>query len=45
MDIDTSDMPALTQEQTARFVPAKLLNCSLYQLVKIPVVSLGKSRL
>ena len=25
-DIDFSDMPALTQEQLARFVPAKLLN-------------------
>ena len=36
-DIDTSDMPALTQEQLARFVPAKLLNRSLYRLVKIPV--------
>jgi len=28
-DIDFSDMPALTQEQLARFVPAKLLNRSL----------------
>jgi uncharacterized protein (DUF4415 family) len=36
-DIDTSDMPALTQEQLARFVPAKLLNRSLYRPVKIPV--------
>ena len=27
-DIDVSDMPALTQEQLARFVPAKLLNRS-----------------
>jgi len=35
--IDTSDMPALTQEQLARFVPAKLLNRSLYRPVKIPV--------
>ena len=36
-DIDTADMPALTQEQLARFVPAKLLNRSLYRPVKIPV--------
>ena len=36
-DIDTSDMPALTQEQLARFVPAKLLNRSLYRPVKISV--------
>jgi len=36
-NIDTSDMPALTQEQLARFVPAKLLNRSLYRPVKIPV--------
>jgi len=36
-EIDTSDMPALTQEQLARFVPAKLLNRSLYRPVKIPV--------
>jgi len=36
-NIDTSDMPALTQEQLARFVPAKLLNRSLYKPVKIPV--------
>ena len=36
-DIDTSDMPALTAEQLARFVPAKLLNRSLYRPVKIPV--------
>ena len=36
-DIDVSDMPALTQEQLARFVPAKLLNRSLYRPVKIPV--------
>jgi uncharacterized protein (DUF4415 family) len=36
-DIDLSDMPALTQEQLARFVPAKLLNRSLYRPVKIPV--------
>ena len=36
-DIDTSDMPALTQEQLARFVPAKLLNRSLYRPVKIPI--------
>jgi len=36
-DIDTSDMPALTQEQLARFVPGKLLNRSLYRSVKIPV--------
>ena len=37
MDIDVSDMPALTQEQLARFVPAKLLNRSLYRPVKVPV--------
>ena len=36
-DIDVSDMPPLTQEQLARFVPAKLLNRSLYRPVKIPV--------
>jgi len=36
-DIDFSDMPALTQEQLARFVPVKLLNRSLYRPVKIPV--------
>jgi uncharacterized protein (DUF4415 family) len=36
-DIDVSDMPALTQEQMARFVPAKLLNRSLYRPVKVPV--------
>ena len=36
-DIDFSDMPALSQEQLARFVPAKLLNRSLYRPVKIPV--------
>jgi uncharacterized protein (DUF4415 family) len=36
-DIDFSDMPALTQEQLARFMPAKLLNRSLYRPVKIPV--------
>ena len=33
-DIDTTDMPAMTQEQLARFVPAKLLNRSLYRPVK-----------
>jgi len=36
-DIDFSDMPALTQEQLAKFVPAKLLNRSLYKPVKVPV--------
>jgi len=36
-DIDTSDMQTMTQEQLARFVPAKLLNRSLYRPVKIPV--------
>jgi len=36
-EIDTSDMPALTQEHLARFVPAKLLNRSLYRPVKVPV--------
>ena len=36
-DIDVSEMPALTQEQLARFVPAKLLNRSLYRPKKIPV--------
>jgi len=30
-DIDFSDMPALTQEQLAMFVPAKLLNRSLLE--------------
>jgi len=35
-DIDFSDMPALTQEQLARFVPAKLLNRSLFRHVKKP---------
>jgi uncharacterized protein (DUF4415 family) len=36
-DIDISDMPALSQEQLARFVPSKLLNRSLYKPIKIPV--------
>ena len=36
-DIDFSDMPALTQEQLARFVPAKLLNRGLYRPKKVPV--------
>jgi uncharacterized protein (DUF4415 family) len=36
-DIDISDMPALTQEQLARFMPAKLLNRSLYRPRKTPV--------
>jgi uncharacterized protein (DUF4415 family) len=36
-DIDFSDMPALSQEQLARFVPAKLLNRSLYRPIKVPV--------
>ena len=36
-DIDFSDMPELTLEQLSRFVPAKLLNRSLYRPVKIPV--------
>ena len=36
-DINFSDMPELTQEQLARFIPAKLLNRSLYKPVKIPV--------
>ena len=36
-EIDVSDIPPLTQEQLARFVPAKLLNRSLYKPVKIPV--------
>ena len=36
-DIDFSDMSALSQEQLARFVPAKLLNRSLYRPVKVPV--------
>jgi len=36
-DIDVSDMPALTQEQLARFIPAKLLNRSLYRPRKVPV--------
>ena len=36
-DIDLSDMPALTQEQLARFVPAKLLNRGIYRPRKVPV--------
>ena len=36
-DIDISDMPPLTQEQLARFLPAKLLNRSLYRPRKVPV--------
>ena len=36
-DIDLSDMPELTQEQLARFVPAKLLNRGLYRPKKVPV--------
>jgi len=32
-----SDIPALTQEQLVRFVPARLLYRSLYRPVKIPV--------
>ncbi|MCL2260153.1 MAG: BrnA antitoxin family protein [Fibromonadales bacterium] len=36
-EIDTSDIPALSAEQLARFVPAKLLNRSLYRPVKVPV--------
>ena len=36
-DINVSDMPALTQEQLVRFIPAKLLNRSLYRPVKVPV--------
>jgi uncharacterized protein (DUF4415 family) len=36
-DIDFSDMPALTEEQLARLVPAKLLNRSLYKPVKVPI--------
>ena len=36
-DIDLSDMPALTEEQLARFVPAKLLNRGIYRPVKVPV--------
>ena len=36
-DIDVSDMPALTQEQLAGFVRAKLLNRSLYRPVKVQV--------
>jgi uncharacterized protein (DUF4415 family) len=36
-DIDFSDMPELTQEQLARFIPAKLLNRSLYKPIKVPV--------
>ena len=36
-DIDTTDMPAMTQEQLARFMPAKLLNRSLYRPLKIAV--------
>ena len=36
-EIDTSDMPALSAEQLACFMPAKLLNRSLYRPVKVPV--------
>ena len=36
-DIDISDMPPLTQEQLARFLPAKLLNRSLYRPRKVSV--------
>ena len=36
-DIDLSDMPALTQEQLARFVPAKLLNRGIYRPKKVPI--------
>ena len=36
-DLNFSDMPAMTREQLAKFVPAKLLNRSLYRPVKIPV--------
>jgi uncharacterized protein (DUF4415 family) len=36
-DIDLSDMPALTVEQLARFVPANLLDRSLYKPVKVPI--------
>jgi len=36
-DIDTTDMPAMTQEQLARFMPAKLLNRSLYRPLKIAI--------
>ena len=37
-DIDVSDMPALTQEQLARLVPAaKLLNRGLYRPRKVPL--------
>jgi uncharacterized protein (DUF4415 family) len=36
-EIDTSDMPPLSAEQLARFVPAKLLNRSLYRPIKVAV--------
>jgi len=36
-EIDTSDMPPLSAEQLAHFVPAKLLNRSLYRPVKVPI--------
>ena len=36
-DIDLTDMSALTQEQLARAVPAKLLNRGLYRPRKIPI--------
>ncbi|GMO45407.1 MAG: BrnA antitoxin family protein [Termitinemataceae bacterium] len=36
-DIDLSDIPSLTSEQLARFVPSKLLDRSLYRPVKVPV--------
>ena len=37
-DIDTTDMPALRPEELVRFVPAKLLNHSLYRSAEISVI-------
>ncbi len=36
-EIDTSDIPALSAEELARFMPAKLLNRSLYKPVKVSI--------
>ncbi|MCL2558498.1 MAG: hypothetical protein FWE09_08460 [Treponema sp.] len=37
-DIDVSEMPALTREQLAMFVPARQLNRSTDRAVKIPAI-------
>jgi len=36
-EIDTSDMPALSAKQLARFVPAKLMNRQIYRPAKVPI--------